>query len=935
MSQAHLFNKNLKDFNMNKVTKSYYVYAEEDIRAGDFVQFVEGVANGTTTEVQVKKATMTSGFDGIARTSGLGGTSTAHNQKVEVDVMGNLFNSANTSNSLAGLTIKMTNNKLSVTGTCTGNTGITNITSSMYLPKGNYRVYIKGAIPGTFEIRNKAGTIIAWGPTNTIYTISNNDINTLKWYTQTTGTYNNTVEFAIYRDDDIEDRNNDYYLESTGLQYIDTGFKHNQNTRVIMEFEVNYHQDWKCVVGSYGGTEGTGKFFFMGFNNAGSFYSHYGKEDIFSLSVASSGRHRLDFNKNILKIDDKSHTFSAQTFQSEYNFMLFGTSVYNGSVGKSSYKLYFCKVYDNDTLIRDFVPAINTNGKPCLFDRVSKTYFLNKGTGDFVFGYNQQPKRYLQSNGAQCIDTGIIPSSKTRMEITFNLTNTNKGGSVCGWGSSASQEAFLISPSIDTGFRTFISSSYNFKIAKSTLDTEIHTFDLQSGSQKFDGVEFATDTIGDTAVSGQTMYLFAQHSEWTTAIDGPCYINLYKCRIWENGILVRDFIPATTPNKVNCLYDRVSKRYFYNKGTGSFVIGNNAEYTPLKYIESTGTQYIDTEIIPKTGYTMETGFQASNTHTSTSESWVVGQWDNGYGFRIGINGGVFCNYYDGVEYSQQKLTEYTVGKGTCKQDQAGYSLTVFAQNESKGVTYIDRGDYKLYYLKIWDANGTLLRDFIPVLDKNKVACLFDNVSQNFFYNKGTGNFIAGKVTECNYLESTGIQYIDTGIIPNTSTTFEISAEATTPTIQEDACLFGSRTNYGTNEYVLWDCHYTENVSHICAFVTRNFGSTPRLTLTNKQNVFKYDGTAFYINSVKQLDKTNDMTTAQYSMYLFGMNQDGKLESRAYKGKVYYFKIWQNSKLIRHFVPVIDGNGVACLYDVVSQGFFYNKGSGSFLTNFDN
>ena len=68
-------------------------------------------------------------------------------------------------------------------------------------------------------------------------------------------------------------------------------------------------------------------------------------------------------------------------------------------------------------------------------------------------------------------------------------------------------------------------------------------------------------------------------------------------------------------------------------------------------------------------------------------------------------------------------------------------LYLFSRNND-GVSY-DIGAHKIYYAKIWDDNNSLVRDFIPVKDPSGVVCLYDKVSGNFFYNAGTGNFIAG------------------------------------------------------------------------------------------------------------------------------------------------------------------------------------------------
>ena len=43
--------------------------------------------------------------------------------------------------------------------------------------------------------------------------------------------------------------------------------------------------------------------------------------------------------------------------------------------------VYYLKVYDNDTLVRDFVPALNGNNQAGLYDKVTKQFYLPIGTG--------------------------------------------------------------------------------------------------------------------------------------------------------------------------------------------------------------------------------------------------------------------------------------------------------------------------------------------------------------------------------------------------------------------------------------------------------------------------------------------------------------------------------------------------------------------------
>lgn len=55
------------------------------------------------------------------------------------------------------------------------------------------------------------------------------------------------------------------------------------------------------------------------------------------------------------------------------------------------------------------------------------------------------------------------------------------------------------------------------------------------------------------------IYTFARHD-----------MKLYSCKIYEDDVLIKDFIPAKVGEKVG-LYDAVSKKFHENKGTGEFL----------------------------------------------------------------------------------------------------------------------------------------------------------------------------------------------------------------------------------------------------------------------------------------------------------------------------------------------------------------------------
>ena len=78
-----------------------------------------------------------------------------------------------------------------------------------------------------------------------------------------------------------------------------------------------------------------------------------------------------------------SKTFSVSDFESTVTMALFKSKPLDrGFRGK----IYSCKHYNGDKLIQDFVPCLDAEGVPCMFDLVSRKSFYNVGTGSFTWG---------------------------------------------------------------------------------------------------------------------------------------------------------------------------------------------------------------------------------------------------------------------------------------------------------------------------------------------------------------------------------------------------------------------------------------------------------------------------------------------------------------------------------------------------------------------
>ena len=57
-----------------------------------------------------------------------------------------------------------------------------------------------------------------------------------------------------------------------------------------------------------------------------------------------------------------------------------------GNAGqKSNCRLGIVKFTKNGDIIKELVPALDSSGRPCMYDTVSKQAFYNQGTGEFLY----------------------------------------------------------------------------------------------------------------------------------------------------------------------------------------------------------------------------------------------------------------------------------------------------------------------------------------------------------------------------------------------------------------------------------------------------------------------------------------------------------------------------------------------------------------------
>lgn len=357
-------------------------------------------------------------------------------------------------------------------------------------------------------------------------------------------------------------------------------------------------------------------------------------------------------------------------------------------------------------------------------------------------------------------------------------------------------------------------------------------------------------------------------------------------------------------------------------------------YKKLEYIESTGTQYIDTGVVANENTSIEVdGYSSSNISLYGSQ-WKI----NGTGYStdtIRMKFVYFSRMYDSKilinerHRFKQKKNEvyvddnliYTFAESSSENN---YPMYLFGRSSVEDGSLNDYGSGRIYYSKIWDGDN-LIRHFIPCIRKNDGKTgLYDLIENKFYVNSNNDNKefeynkeFNDKYQRLEYVESTGNQYIKTLVVPNLDTSIEV-----------DGYTSSNKSLYGS-QLIMNGTGYTSSSSIYMRFTY--FGNTfDSNVLINQRHKFMQKKNELYVDNNLIYTYGNPTMESKYQMFLFGRSalNNGSLNDYG-SGKIYGVKIWNGDVLIRNMKPYLrKSDNVAGLYDFVNGIFYTNAGVGS-------
>lgn len=658
-------------------------------------------------------------------------------------------------------------------------------------------------------------------------------------------------------------------LIGDGASYIDTGKVFNPNYKYVIKM----FSDGRSSNGLFGTNALNEKTVSSLYYNPQTSLLHYGGARTYDGNLRGecfyTGK-EIIFNKGIVSTGGKvlvDCTITIGTENSTNTITIFKSNSEPTYPTQPLY-LYYWKVYDeNDILIQDLKPCLDTTGVPCMYDEISKQYFYNQGTGTFKYKkslrdfqpvldsnnvpclldkiknkfyydkngnlFNTKEKikykklDYIQGDGASWINTNIIPNISTKVVIDAYsmlgdcLNGMTLFGSIFEFLSYSFQ---TMSKWLYVGKLGTRHSVGDNNLAQGVFEgRHIISVDLSDTINvvNIDGINYG-ENKGTTTNCTMPILLFNRYDYWgNTYNDTLSTAKIYSFKIYQSDELVLDLIPVLDQDNVPCMYDKVSDTFFYNQGTGEFSYGiEELDAPPVDYVE-----YLKSDL---NSY-IDTGKKFDNTWTRIESKYkcVMGWADklftsNRFLMRMNYGGGLF-------QYKDENNVDKTIGTASYNElgvDKKSWvdlnivwtpnNVTVnnitktyegVAQSSKDNILLLEYSSYYIYYWKVYDANNQLIQDLRPCLDKDGTPCMYDTVSQQYFYNQGTGEFLHGDrigYTPIEYIESTGTQYIDTEVVPTSNTDIEMTCRVCdyneTPTLTNSYIMNGLQINNNTYQY---------------------------------------------------------------------------------------------------------------------------------------
>ncbi len=479
------------------------------------------------------------------------------------------------------------------------------------------------------------------------------------------------------------------YIQSTGTtdnQYINIDYTPNKNTTAVYDGMV---VDGDTAL--YGVREATNRVqrFTMQYVSSGKYRGSYKNADFeISSTYAKNVRHIFKMDGNNIYIDNvlvKSITAGLiDKFQALDTLFVFAINTGGVASNFGIVRLYSFKIYENDVLVKNYIPVLDSDDIPCLYETIGKTYYYKSGSGTLNY---QELSQYT---------------------ITNNIS---------GISSSDKQTYVLLGDKYDT-----ILSKTN----GNTLPTAIRI--TSSGIPLIKNTDYTYDPLTGRLIINEVTGNIVISEVASTKLDyiestGKQYINT-EHNAGVNTKVVFTHIPQVARFSSWVSYfgyrngDTNNDSFYVSSGSSSNISVVSSFFGGVHMANDTNTPF--THVVGSTEVISLSNDEFSITVDGIKKLSVTKLSDTE--ISINNNGDISI-----VTMSSTNPVFNTTGP-----------IFIFGRNISNN-TFNYGAPIRLLSFQIYEGNE-LVMDLEPIKDENDNIGLVDNISKEYFYNQGTESF---------------------------------------------------------------------------------------------------------------------------------------------------------------------------------------------------
>lgn len=457
----------------------------------------------------------------------------------------------------------------------------------------------------------------------------------------------------------------DPYVEGWFGPYFDTGYCFTPKTRIDADFAFLDRTQQQFVFES-GGNETSRivcrMYVSSGYNYSWACQDQTGNWTGTDVLIATNSRRRVSIDAKNRKVSFSTANFTNYTANIADSVPITKTctattkifcDAVSGKSNLAAMRLYGFKIYEDDLLVRDYVPII-VNGAGALYDLCTKTALVSANAKSFTYGGRITDHAYLESDGTQGILTDYYPNPKSKIVVDFQMTEVVGQKRPFGVVNAFSAELYIDGSAVGSGSFAFgLGDSWLKSAVKAadlrrhvaTLDAAAKTYRLTTGGNIAD----LAGTYGNacTKTANSPLGLFCK-SDGTGVVTGTlAKMRLYSARIYEDGKLIHEYLPYKEGEVVG----------LYDTQTGKIFTDAKKSATPFGY-GGMGVEGSAGELLVKPASSCKLEYGETTTLKAYAPGAIAYRWTKNGKVIEGATGATFAPAWERMK--APRLNEFTV-----------------------------------------------------------------------------------------------------------------------------------------------------------------------------------------------------------------------------------------------------------------------------------